>query len=398
MGNQVSLQLSVSELTQLIKKTLEEGFYDLTVTGEISNFRPTSTGHWFFTLKDANCSISAVMFKSATWKVDFSPQEGDKVTVNGSIDVYGARGTYQIKCDSMEKSGTGDILALLERRKQLYAERGYFDAQHKKPLPRQIKSIGVVTSPTGAALRDILNILKRRAPSLSVLVLPAIVQGESAATSVANRIKQANSLLLCDVLIVGRGGGSIEDLLPFSEDVVIEAIHDSHIPVISAVGHEIDFSLSDFVADLRAPTPSAAAELVSQGVLDTLNSIQTLQKEMNKSIQYRLNLASQILKQNTTKALQQKLEAIMERRQYVLANATNNLQIEQKQRLAKDTKRFEIAFRELQALNPLAILARGYTIVTDERGALVKSAAQSSVGDRLKLVFADGKRKVKVEE
>lgn len=398
MNDQLKGELTVSELTHLIKQTLEEGFYGLRVTGEISNFRPSSTGHWFFTLKDSSCAISAVMFKGATWKVDFSPKEGDKVTVIGSLDVYGARGTYQIKCDSMEKSGAGDILALLEKRKQRYAELGYFDPKHKKPIPKQLHTVGVVSSPTGAALRDILNILQRRAPSLSVLVLPATVQGDSAAQSVAKRIKQANDLLLCDILIVGRGGGSIEDLLPFSEDVVIQAIYDSEIPIISAVGHEIDFALSDFAADLRAPTPSAAAELVSQGFLDTLQQIQSLRAALVKEMTYRLTLASQRAKQWGVDSLQRSVLSTIEKREYVLANAGNNLQLELKQRLATASGRYEIAKRELQALNPLAILARGYTVVTDERGALVKSAKHSNVGQILHLRFIDGQRKVSVEE
>ncbi|NCC66303.1 MAG: exodeoxyribonuclease VII large subunit, partial [Spirochaetia bacterium] len=361
MSDRLQVDLTVTELTQLIKRTLEEGFYALRVTGEISNFRPSSTGHWFFTLKDSSCAISAVMFKSVTWKVGFLPKEGDKVTVLGSLDVYGSRGTYQIKCESMEKSGSGDILALLEKRKQRYAELGYFDQKCKKPIPKQISTVGVVSSPTGAALRDILNILHRRAPSLSVLVLPATVQGESAAQSIARRIRQANELLLCDILIVGRGGGAIEDLLPFSEDEVIQAIHDSEIPVISAVGHEIDFTISDFVADMRAPTPSAAAELVSQGFLDILHNIKTIQSSLIKEMLYRINIASQQVKQWGSASLQRSVLAIMERREYLLANADNNLQQELKQRLAICLGRYEIATRELQALNPLAILARGYT-------------------------------------
>lgn len=177
MDNLLQTELSVSELTGLIKQTLEQGFYGLKVSGEISNFRPSSTGHWFFTLKDASCSISAVMFKGSTWKVDFAPQEGDKVIVTGGLDVYGARGTYQLKCDSMEKAGFGQILAMLEMRKRQYAALGYFDEKNKKPIPKRPLRVGVVTSPTGAALQDILNILQRRAPSVDVLVLPATVQG-----------------------------------------------------------------------------------------------------------------------------------------------------------------------------------------------------------------------------
>ena len=229
-------ELSVSELTSLIKRTLEEGFYGIRVSGEISNFRPASSGHWFFTLKDSTSSLSAIMFKSTAWRVNFKPQEGDKVVVTGSLDVYAARGTYQLKCDTMEKSGTGDILAMLEKRKREYDAIGYFAPERKKGIPARPTRVGVVTSATSAALQDILQILSRRAPSLDILILPATVQGTAAAATIAARIRQANLLLLCDVLIVGRGGGSLEDLLPFSEDAVIQAIYESEIPVISAVG------------------------------------------------------------------------------------------------------------------------------------------------------------------
>lgn len=398
MDNLFMTELSVSELTSLIKQTLEQGFYGLKVTGEISNFRPSSTGHWFFTLKDASCSISAVMFKGSTWKVDFTPQEGDKVTVTGGLDVYGARGTYQLKCDTMEKSGFGQILAMLEMRKRHYASLGYFDEETKKAIPKLPLRVGVVTSPTGAALQDILNILERRAPSLDVLVLPATVQGEGAASSIANRIQQANNLLLCDVLIVGRGGGSIEDLLPFSEESVIEAIHASEIPVVSAVGHEIDWALSDFVADLRAPTPSAAAELVSQGYLDYRNQVANLHVQLQRSIENRLLLAESKVRRFDTKAMGMRINSIISAKEYLLANAGNSLVIAQKQLLKSYAGRLELAIRELQALSPLAILARGYAVVHNQEGKLVASRMQAEPGSLLTLTFTDGSRKALVKE
>ncbi|MDD3034874.1 MAG: exodeoxyribonuclease VII large subunit [Bacteroidales bacterium] len=398
MDNLLQTELSVSELTGLIKQTLEQGFYGLKVSGEISNFRPSSTGHWFFTLKDASCSISAVMFKGSTWKVDFAPHEGDKVIVTGGLDVYGARGTYQLKCDSMEKAGFGQILAMLEMRKRQYAALGYFDETTKKPIPKRPLRVGVVTSPTGAALQDILNILQRRAPSLDVLVLPATVQGESAAPSIANRIQQANNLLLCDVLIVGRGGGSIEDLLPFSEECVIEAIHESQIPIVSAVGHEIDWALSDFVADLRAPTPSAAAELISQGYLDSRNQVGNLREQLQKSMQSRLVLAESKLKRFDTKAMEMRIKSIINTKEYVLANAGNNIVTAQNQLLKSYSGRAELAIRELQALSPLAILARGYAVVQNQEGRLVASKAQAVPGSLLTLTFTDGCRKALVKE
>ena len=392
----IGTELSVTELTTLIKRTLEEGFYGLRVSGEISNFRPASSGHWFFTLKDSTSALSAIMFKSSAWKVNFKPKEGDKVVVTGSLDVYAARGTYQLKCDTMEKSGSGDILAMLEKRKQEYNELGYFAPEHKKSIPIKPKRVGVVTSATGAALQDILQILSRRAPSLDILILPATVQGNAAAQTIANRIRQANLLLLCDVLIVGRGGGSLEDLLPFSEDVVISAIYESEIPVISAVGHEIDWALSDFVADLRAPTPSAAAELVSQGILDLRQKVGNLNLAIHKGMLHRLQLLEHRIP--STDAMQRSMDHLLEKREYLLANAVQNMSQTYKDKIEKNTQRVLLATRELQALSPLAILARGYTLVFDSQGKALHNREEAKVGDHIKLTFIDGSRKALIEE
>ncbi len=389
-------ELSVTELTTLIKRTLEEGFYGLRVSGEISNFRPASSGHWFFTLKDSTSALSAIMFKSTAWRVNFKPQEGDKVVVTGSLDVYAARGTYQLKCDTMEKSGTGDILAMLEKRKREYDELGYFTSERKKKIPVKPQRVGVVTSATSAALQDILQILGRRAPSLDILVLPATVQGTSAASTIANRIRQANLLLLCDVLIVGRGGGSLEDLLPFSEDAVIQAIYESEIPVISAVGHEIDWALSDFVADLRAPTPSAAAELVSQGILDLRQRVESLNLAIHKAMAHRLQLLEHRIP--STVAMQRSMTHLLEKREYLLANASQNMNLAYRDKLEKSKQRLLLATRELQALSPLAILARGYTLVFDSEGKALHNREEAKVGEHIKLTFIDGSRKALIEE
>lgn len=389
-------ELSVTELTTLIKRTLEEGFYGLRVSGEISNFRPASSGHWFFTLKDSTSSLSAIMFKSSAWRVSFKPQEGDKVVVTGSLDVYAARGTYQLKCESMEKSGTGDILALLEKRKREYEALGYFAPERKKKIPVKPKRVGVVTSATGAALQDILQILSRRAPSLDILILPATVQGNTAAQTIATRIRQANLLLLCDVLIVGRGGGSLEDLLPFSEDEVIQAIYESEIPVISAVGHEIDWALSDFVADLRAPTPSAAAELVSQGILDLRQKVEGLTLAIHKGMSHRLQLLESRIP--STLAMQRSMAHLLEKREYLLANASQNMSLAYRDKLETSRQRVLLATRELQALSPLAILARGYTLVFDSQGKALHNREEAKVGDHIKLTFIDGSRKALIEE
>ena len=392
----LGMELSVTDLTTLIKRTLEEGFYGLRVSGELSNFRPASSGHWFFTIKDSSSALSAIMFKSSAWKVNFKPQEGDKVVVTGSLDVYAARGTYQLKCDTMEKSGTGDILAMLEKRKREYDALGYFAPERKKKIPVKPTRVGVVTSATGAALQDILQILSRRAPSLDILILPATVQGNSAAQTIANRIRQANLLLLCDVLIVGRGGGSLEDLLPFSEDAVIQAIYESEIPVISSVGHEIDWALSDFVADLRAPTPSAAAELVSQGILDLRQKVENLRVAIHKGMLHRLQLLEHRIP--STLAMQSSMKHLLEKREYLLANASQSMSQAYKDKLENSTQRVLLATRELQALSPLAILARGYTLVFDSQGKALHNREEAKVGEHIKLTFIDGSRKALIEE
>ncbi|MDD3928581.1 MAG: exodeoxyribonuclease VII large subunit, partial [Sphaerochaeta sp.] len=283
-------------------------------------------------------------------------------------------------------------------RRRLYESKGYFAQELKSPIPRYPKRIGVVTSAGGAALQDILNITERRAPMLDILVLPAVVQGSTAAQTIANRIRQANELLLCDVLIVGRGGGSLEDLLPFSEECVIEAIHDSLIPVISAVGHEIDWALSDYVADLRAPTPSAAAELVSQGYLDLQVQAKALKMQVARSMQTKLLIAQQRLKSHDRVIGGKRMEAIFSGKEYLLANASQNLATSMRHLLIMTTSRLHTAQRELQALSPLAILARGYCVVQDTKQHLVRSAKQAPKGTKLSLTFIDGSRKAVVEE
>ncbi|MDR2662034.1 MAG: exodeoxyribonuclease VII large subunit, partial [Treponema sp.] len=250
---------TVSELTGLIQANLENAFPQVLVEGELSNCRPSSTGHLYFSLKDPGAKIDGVMFKNRLAFLGFEPRDGMLLRVRGRISVYPQRGNYQLVCEDMELAGAGNILAMLENRKRALAAEGLFDPERKKPIPRFPETVGVVSSPTGAAVQDILNILKRRAEGIRVIILPAPVQGVDAAPIIARRIEQANRWNLAEVLIVGRGGGSLEDLLPFSEEAVVRAVAESEIPVISAVGHEIDNALSDLAADLRAPTPSAAA-------------------------------------------------------------------------------------------------------------------------------------------
>ena len=254
----------VSEITKCIKDYLEGEYYSIQIEGEVSGFKPSSSGHYYFTLKDSSAAISAVLFSRSVKNAGYLPKDGDLVVVTGSVTVYAKSGNYQIVCSAIEKAGQGDIFAELEKRKQRLAAEGLFDPAKKRPIPPYPKRIGVVTSPNGAAIRDILRVLKRRNNTIDLVILPAPVQGDEAAPIIAAQIRRANMFRLCDVLLVSRGGGAPEDLLPFSEEEVVRAVAASEIPTISAVGHEIDVVLTDFAADLRAPTPSAAAEVVSR--------------------------------------------------------------------------------------------------------------------------------------
>ncbi len=383
-------KLSVSELTALVKTTIEGSFYNLTVEGEISGFRPASTGHWYFSLKDNGAVISAAMWRSNIRKVGFIPKDGQRVVVKGNLSVYEQRGTYQIICSSIEPFGEGDILAMLEERKRHYAQLGYFDESQKKTIPRRPNRVAVITSPTGAALQDILQITGRRSPSMDIIILPAVVQGSEAAQSVAARIKEVNDFLLADVMIVGRGGGSIEDLLPFSEDCVIEAIHQSDIPVISAVGHEIDWALSDFVADLRAPTPSAAAELVCESALDQMSKIEGYRASMKESMASRISAirlrVAAFSKENAKAQLENRLSHNRMRLDY----ATSSLRREICNLVAVKRTKLEMLSHKIEVLSPLSILDRGYGILTTKGGKTLRSVSQVNVGDCMEIMLADG--------
>lgn len=319
-------ELSVSNLTNQIKHTLNNNFKDLNIVGEVSNFRPSAIGHWYFTLKDNEASISVVMFKTNTWKSEKLLKDGDQIVISGSLDVYPPRGSYQIICTNVRFIGYGNLLAQLEQRKQQYAKAGWFDKQYKKPLCKIPSKLGIVTSPTTAALQDVLQVLNRRAPSLDVIIIPAVVQGSTAGKTISKAIDIANKYMLCDQLIVTRGGGSIEDLLPFSEDCVLNSILVSEIPIISGVGHEIDWALSDFVADLRAPTPSAAAELASSGIYNTIKSNKELQSNITHSINTKISFFNERILHYDKDILQQltinKIESLLFR----MANSENDIE------------------------------------------------------------------------
>ena len=383
--------LSVSELTELIKTCLEGTFSEVTVEGEISNYRPSSTGHLYFTLKDAGAALQVVMFKNKLRALTFIPRDGQRVKARGSISVYPQRGTYQLVCEYLEEAGTGDILAMLEERKRRLAAEGLFDEARKRSIPRFPETVGVISSPTGAAVQDILNILRRRAAGIRVIIIPTPVQGSEAGPIIARRIEQANQWHLADVLIVGRGGGSLEDLLPFSEEVVVRAVANSEIPVISAVGHEIDWALSDFAADLRAPTPSAAAELVSANRQETLEMVRGYRRLLEDSIQGRLDRARLLIKPFAPENLELRFRAILQPRLVRFDDAKEGLLLGMKDRLTRARRKLELAVNTLESSSPLAILERGYAVVQDaESGAIIRRASEAAPGKLLQIRPMEG--------
>jgi exodeoxyribonuclease VII large subunit len=391
-------KFTVSELTDLIRECLEGNFAQVTVEGELSNCRPASSGHLYFSLKDAGAKIDGVMFKNRLRFLNFEPKDGMLLRVRGSLSVYAPRGGYSIVCEEMEIAGSGEILALLEKRKQTLAAEGLFDEDRKKPIPRFPAAVAVVSSPTGAAVRDILNILKRRAGGIRVIILPAPVQGNEAAPIIARRIEQANRWKLADVLIVGRGGGSLEDLLPFSEEIVVRAVAASKIPVVSAVGHEIDWALSDFAADLRAPTPSAAAELVSENRDAALEAIRELGESIREAMTAKLERARLLLRPFDLDDLEYRFRAILQPRLVRFDDAKEELLNALSDRIADMRRRLELALTGLEAGSPQAILERGFSVVVNEKtGKIVRRAEETKTGDILTIRPLDGIIKARTE-
>ncbi|MDR1804138.1 MAG: exodeoxyribonuclease VII large subunit, partial [Treponema sp.] len=375
------------ELTELIRESLEGGFPSIVVEGELSNYRPSSSGHLYFTLKDSGASISAIMFRNRLRSLTFEPRDGMLLRVRGSLSVYAARGTYSIVCEEIERAGEGDILAMLEERKRRLAAEGLFDEGRKRPIPRFPETVGVVSSPTGAAVRDILNVLKRRARGVRVVILPAPVQGAEAAGIIARRIAQANRWKLADVLIIGRGGGSLEDLLPFSEEVVVRAVASSQIPVVSAVGHEIDWALSDFAADLRAPTPSAAAELVSANRDETLQNVRAVANELYSLLKGKIERIRLLARPFALTDLEYRFRSILQPRLMRFDEAKDSLVENMEERTMELRRRLDLARTGLEAASPLAVLERGFSVVMPLRdgktGPAIRRASDVKPGETL---------------
>lgn len=384
--------LSVSELNSLLKDVLEGTFPSIKIEGEISNYRPNSSGHLYFTLKDTTSQISAVMFRSNVMSLSFVPKDGVKVQCTGRITVYPPRGNYQILITKMEVAGEGDVLKMLEDRKRRLAMEGLFESQRKRQLPAFPKTIGVVTSSTGAALRDILQITRRRNPCVSVIIFPALVQGDEAAPSIVKQINTANAYNMCDVLIVGRGGGSLEDLLPFSEEIVVRAIAASKIPVVSAVGHEIDWALSDYAADCRAPTPSAAAEIVVPQKIDILNNLQYLSNELHQEMTRRIDKMKSMVKQFNPDNMELKFRSIEQPLLSRLDNAKEAI-IQNMMQKVKDTKMLiENCHAILESSSPQTILARGYSMVRNkETQEIITNTKNLTKGIQIEIVPAVGR-------
>ncbi len=383
---------TVSEITLLLKDIIEGSFPAIIIEGEISNYRPNNSGHVYFTLKDEQSQISAVMFKSRAAGLNFTPNDGMKVRCKGQLSVYIPRGSYQIVITSMQPSGMGNILQMLDERKKKLSAEGLFESDRKKRIPVYPKTIGVVTSATGAALRDILQIIKRRNTAVSITILPATVQGEGAAETIVRQIEIANEYNLCDVLIVGRGGGSLEDLLPFSEETVIRAIADSVIPVVSAVGHEIDWALSDYVADVRAPTPSAAAELVTPVKSEIIEYLNQKITDFHNSIITKVEKLQLTIKTFNKENLELQFRTIEQPLLSRYDTAKNSL-FENTLQKIKDTKQYiQNCIAILENASPQTILERGYSMVRNAKtGEIIQNANQTSTGTEIEIIPAHGK-------
>lgn len=387
---------TVSELNQVIKTVLEQSFYEINLEGEISNFRPAASGHWYFSLKDRQSNISAVMFKNSSFAVNFSPKDGMKVKIKGKLSLYSQRGTYQIICSTLTLFGEGDILLMLEERKRKLASLGYFDPSKKLLLPRFPKRIGIVTSPTGAALQDILKVTKRRHCISNIVILPTLVQGSSAHKTIAKQIDLANRDRLCDLLLLTRGGGSLEDLLPFSEESVVKAISRSKIPIITGIGHEIDSSLSDFAADFRAATPSAAAEVATEGSQTLYTKISTLKKDMTYSVSSKLSKVRSELQIFNKERVRRELDSILADRKIHIDRLKDDILQSVSWQLKRDRGRIDNSKRSIESLSPYTLFNKGYSWVTINSKSIMDKKVK--VGDNLKIKYKNGDLDVTIQE
>ncbi len=383
---------TVTQVNLYIKQVLgrDDILNNILVKGELSNFKAHSSGHMYMSLKDETGVMRAVMFRSAAARLAFRPANGMKVIARGRIGVYERDGQYQLYIEHMEQDGIGDLHIAFERLKKKLDEEGLFSPSHKKPLPKYPKRIGVVTAPTGAAIRDILNILTRRFSYSDVVLYPVLVQGENSARSIVEAIEYFNAVNSVDVLIVGRGGGSIEDLWSFNEETVARAIYNSHIPVVSAVGHEIDFTISDFVADLRAPTPSAAAELVVPSQVELREKFNNVYARLYTCANRIVERGRLQLKVSAESAALKNPMAMIDNSRIYLDSLSKTMEGAYKNIMGDKRRNLAVTASKLDALSPLGALSRGFSLTRDESGAVVKSAKRLNKGDKISVTLSDG--------
>ncbi|MDD6704429.1 MAG: exodeoxyribonuclease VII large subunit [Clostridiaceae bacterium] len=393
-----STVLSVTQLNTYIKSIIDGDslLRSLYVVGEISNFtNHYRTGHFYLTLKDENCAVKAVMFASANRRLKFMPENGMKVIVRGRVSVFERDGQYQLYIDDMQPDGLGALNLAFEQLKNRLAQEGLFDERFKKPIPYRCMRIGVVTSATGAVIQDIRNVISRRYPLAEIILAPVQVQGASAAPQIADAIERFNSGDYADVLIVGRGGGSLEDLWAFNEEIVARAVFKSRIPIISAVGHETDFTICDFVADLRAPTPSAAAELAVPDIREDIAFVQTVVYECEATLLQRVNDEKERLEMIKERLRYRSPSMLIDQKIQTVDTLMTSALLSVQRKLDSETARLSSMAARLDALSPLKVMARGYSIVTkDEK--VVASSKDLKKGDRITVGFSDGERKCEV--
>lgn len=405
--------ITISQLTRYIKYKIDNdvNLNEVFIKGEISNFKAHSRGHYYFTIKDEGSRINAVMFATATKKLQFTPEDGMKVLVTGKISIFEANGGYQIYVSDMLEDGVGNLYIAYEQLKKKLEAEGLFDEKLKKTIPKIPKRVGVVTAPTGAAIKDIISTIKRRWPLTEIYLFPSLVQGELAKDDIVKQIEKADTYNL-DTLIVGRGGGSIEDLWPFNEEIVARAIFACNTPVISAVGHEIDFTIADFVADLRAPTPTGAAEMAVPQLNDMINYLNQVKIRLNNTITNKLKISKNKLNEITNRNIFKNPRTIYETKEMIFSNTLERLKfnlinltnIKEKellkvknsyilknpyQILDKKSNKYLQVISKLETLSPLLTLKRGYTM-TKVNDKVVKSSKDLKSGDNITIDFTDG--------
>ncbi|MBS3810787.1 MAG: exodeoxyribonuclease VII large subunit [Halanaerobiales bacterium] len=383
---------SVSQISNYLEAILTQDkiLQDLWVKGEVSNFYQANSGHLYFTVKDKNAQLKTVMFRHKSRKVDFEIEEGMEIVVHGYINIYKDRGEYQLYADQIVPEGKGTLYQAFEKLKKKLEEEGLFDKDRKKKIPLIPKKIGIVTSPTGAAVRDMLSVVDRRFENISILIVPSLVQGDQASRQIVEGIDYLNSRSDIDLIIISRGGGSIEDLWPFNEEEVVRAVDASKIPVISGVGHETDFTITDFVADLRAPTPSAAAELAIANREEIEKHLDNLSKRLLQNQRTRIENAHKKLASIAERRLFKKPSELFIDKMQNLDELSRELKYKMEQTLNKSRQRFNILSSKIDALSPLKTIKRGYSITYDQENNLISDINQLEVGQELKTTIING--------